>query len=73
MAVYGGVVRAVYRIEGWEQPTAADIAENPKRRRRWAFTGRRDAEMEGLYLNGDVSSYLTSTGNPIQYVVPVRD
>ncbi len=35
-AVWQGVVRAVYRIEGWEQPSAADIAEDPIRQGRWA-------------------------------------
>lgn len=51
---------------GWD-PTR--LRTPPKRRRRWAFRGRRDGEMEVLYLNRDVSSYLTSTGNPIQYVI----
>lgn len=67
VAVYRGVVRGVYWIEGSEQPTSSDIFENPKREGRWAFIGLRAQEMEERYLNRDVSQYLRSTGNPIAY------
>lgn len=63
-AVYDGIVRAVYRIERWEQepPTV-------KRKRRWAFDGVRDAEMEERYLWTDVSRDLPrGAQNPIKYV-----
>jgi hypothetical protein len=72
MAVFGGIVRAVYRIEDWEQPSAAEIAENPRLVGRWAFRGKRDPMMEGLYLHRDVSSHLRNaeSGNPSQ--VPIR-
>ena len=48
MAVFGGVVRAVYRIEAWEQPTDEDIARDAKRIGRWGLRGKRDVEMEAL-------------------------
>jgi hypothetical protein len=73
MSVYGGIVRAVYQIERWEQPTPEEIAIDPKRIRRWAFRGKRDLEIEEKYLHRDVSSYLRSldgiaSQNPIRYV-----
>lgn len=74
MAVYGGVVRAVYRIETWEQPNQADLDVDPNRAKRWAFRGTRDHAMEEKYLHRDVWSYLrkTDTGpasqNPVRYV-----
>lgn len=73
MAVFRGVVRAVYRIEAWEQPAARDVAEDPTRAGRWAFHGTRDQVMETIYLHGDVSSYLRSATDvpsqtPIRYV-----
>lgn len=73
MAVYGGVVRAVYRIEGWVQPTEADVAQDSSRVGRWGFCGKRDQEMEEIYLYRDVSGYLTAASgfaaqNPVRYV-----
>lgn len=73
MAVSHGVVRAVYRIEGWEQPSQADIDGDPKRAGRWGFRGIPDPAMEALYLHCDVSSYVKSldgvpSQNPIRYV-----
>lgn len=72
MAVFGGIVRAVYRIESWERPSAEDIDADPKRARRWAFRGSRDQAMESMYGQRDVSAYLRSidTGNAIQN--PIR-
>lgn len=83
MAVFGGIVRAVYRIEAWEYATAKDIAVDRKRARRSAFRGERDSEMEAIYLHRDVSGHLRGieTGrasqNPVRYVnceggLPVR-
>src|SRR6266699_4312369 len=67
MAVYQGVVRAVYRIEGWEQPPQAQIGGDPKHEGRWGFFGTPDPSMEALYLHRDVSSYLRSLdGAPSQ-------
>jgi hypothetical protein len=67
LAVYGGIVRAVYRIESWERP--------PREKRvgrgagRWDFNGVRDLTMEDLYLWTDVSGYLPrGAQNPITYV-----
>jgi len=58
-SVAGGVVRAVYRIDGWEEPTEAIIADDERRRGRRAFVGVRDPKMEKRYLWGDVTRYLT--------------
>ena len=49
LAVSDGVVRAVYRIRGWEPARAGN---------RWGFRGHRDPEMEREYVHRDVSSYL---------------
>jgi uncharacterized protein len=48
-AVSDGVVRAVYRISGWEPARAGN---------RWGFRGHRDPEMEREYVHRDVSSYV---------------
>ena len=74
MAVFGGVVRAVYRIEAWEQPTQEDLNVDANRAKRWAFRGKRDQIMEEKYLHRDIWSYLrdSETGrasqNPVRYV-----
>lgn len=67
MAVYRGVVRAVYRIDAWEEPAEADLVSHPERKGRWVFRGQRDQVMEDLYRFRDVSSYLGAR-NPIRYV-----
>lgn len=68
-AVFGGVVRAVYAIESWESPTPEVVVDDPKRAGRWAFVGRRDAEMESTYLFRDVTAYLPMAAqNPVRYV-----
>ena len=56
MTVFNGVVRAVYRIEEWEQPTDEDIAVEPTHVTRWGFHGTRDQDLEMIYLHRDVSS-----------------
>lgn len=62
-SVYNGIVRAVYKIESWEQESRGDM------RGRWAFHGERDPEMEEQYLWKDVSRYLSlGAQNPIKYV-----
>ena len=70
MAVHGGVVRAVYKINGWIEPTEADIAADPNRLGRHGFIGHVDEEMEERYLFADVTAYLPERGgmNPIRYV-----
>lgn len=74
MTIFGGIVRAVYRIEAWERPTEEEIGADPIDFGRWGFQGKRDADMEAAYLNRNVSSYLrgAETGhaiqNPIRYV-----
>jgi uncharacterized protein len=72
MAVFGGVVRAVYRIEAWEQPTDEDIAIDAKRKGRSGFSGKRDFDMEARYLHRDVSSYLRATPTSPASQTPVR-
>jgi hypothetical protein len=58
-SVYGGIVRAVYRIETWRQDE----------RGRWEFDGTRDPAMEDLYVWKDVSRWLPAGAqNPIKYV-----
>jgi hypothetical protein len=72
MAVYGGIVRAVYLIDVWERPTVDDIGDDPTDLGRWGFRGKRDLDMEAIYLHRDVSRYLrgAKTGNPSQN--PIR-
>ena len=66
-AVYGGIVRAVYRIESWERPPEEKRVGNGVGR--WDFNGVRDFAMEDIYLWTDVSGYLPrGAQNPIIYV-----
>lgn len=66
-AVYGGIVRAVYRVESWERPPQEKRVG--KEARRWDFNGVRDLAMEGIYLWADISGYLRrGAQNPITYV-----
>ena len=66
-AVYHRIVRAVYRIEGWERPGPQDIAADPNRVSRWGFIGTRDTTMENIYLYTDVSRHLNGQSSR-QYV-----
>ena len=69
MAVHRGVVRAVYRIDGWRGPTDIEAAEDPTRIPRWAFRGERDQVMERRYAFADVTALLPQAAqNPIAYV-----
>ena len=62
-SVHGGIVRAVYRI------TPGSWAPAPDRSGRWRFAGKRDAEMDELYVWRSVSDYLPNGAqNPIRYV-----
>jgi len=62
-AVHNGIVRAVYRIEGWKQDPS------PDRKGRWAFEGVRDPEMEAQYIWTNVSRYMPGGAqNPVKYV-----
>jgi hypothetical protein len=58
-AVNEGVVRAVYRITGWEPARAGN---------RWGFRGHRDPGMEQRYIQRDVSAYLGRASMPLRYV-----
>jgi hypothetical protein len=67
MAVYRGVVRAVYRIDRWVGPGAA--AAGPGITGRWAFDGELDEGMTAQYLYADVTQWLPQAArNPIRYV-----
>ena len=69
MAVYKGVVRAVYRIERWGPPSAEAVAAEPSLKGRWAFSGELDPELTERYVGSDVSAKLpVSAQNPIRYV-----
>jgi hypothetical protein len=68
-SVAGGLVRAVYRIDGWVEPTAEDVAEDARRAVRLAFVGSRDSEMEARYLGADVTAFFPrGAQNAIRYV-----
>jgi hypothetical protein len=58
-SVYGGVVRAVYRIQSWQSDS----------RGRWEFDGELDPAMEKEYCGKDISDYLPAGAqNPIRYL-----
>lgn len=69
MAVSGGVVRGVYAIDGWIEPTDEDIAAHPNRLGRYGFVGHVDRDLEARYLFADVTAWLPQGAmNPIKYV-----
>jgi hypothetical protein len=64
MAVYQGVIRAVYRIDGWEP-----VVDSLGPYQRWSFSGRVDCEMQSRYLYGDVTAMLPQSAQaPLRYV-----
>ncbi|HYC76850.1 MAG TPA: hypothetical protein VEI02_04390 [Planctomycetota bacterium] len=66
IAVYRGLVRAVYRIEGWEPAQAR--RPDQKRRNRWRFSGQPAVELQHL-IGGSVAAYLDPPSqSPIRYV-----
>ena len=67
MGVCRGIVRGVYRIEAWEQPSPEEIAINPNNKGRWGFRGKPDPEMEARYLYGDVSHHLKKAQAVVRY------
>jgi hypothetical protein len=69
MAVYAGVVRAVYRVDTWERSSASEVADDPKREGGWGFIGERDLAMEDRFLFTDATAYFSQGNqNPITYV-----
>jgi hypothetical protein len=61
-AVVQGIIRMVWKIEGWEEDPVL---------LRSAFVGTRDPELEARYVWSDVSQYLpVGAQNPIRYVRP---
>lgn len=57
-AVANGVVRAVYRIDGWE-PTDGN---------RWRFNGELDEGLTQRYTGVDVSDEIGTATNPVRYL-----
>ena len=67
LSIYQGVVKAVYRIDDWEQPPPAERVGRLERR--WAFAGVPDVELERKYVGTDVSQYFSrGNSNPVRYV-----
>ena len=65
--IVGGVVKAVFRVHGWEQPPPAERVGRLERR--WAFRGVRDDVMERRYVGADVAeSFPRGAANPVRYV-----
>jgi hypothetical protein len=61
-AVVDGIIRAVWKIDGWEDDPSS---------RRAAFVGNRDAALEEKYVWGDVSDLLPrGAQNPVHYIIP---
>ena len=54
VAIHGGVVYGVFRIERWTQRRVTEDG----RRTRWAFVGTRDSKMEKRLMNRDVSGLM---------------
>jgi len=66
IAVYRGLVRAVYRIESWERAQARRPEQ--KRQARWRFSGVVANEMQHL-IGGSVAAYLDPPSqSPTRYV-----
>ena len=69
MSVHGGVVRAVYKIDAWEEPTEAVITEDPRRVGRHGFLCHIDSAMEAKYLFADVTAHFRlGAQTPFTYV-----
>jgi hypothetical protein len=65
-AVYGGIIREVYEIDGWF-PAVARRAEQ-KTQRRWRFDGRIAYSLRH-YVSGSTAKYAVADAqNPIRYV-----
>lgn len=65
-SVYKGVVRQVYRIDGWS--TAVARSSSQKRQERWRFRGKIACEMQH-YVGGSVERYLKpGAQSPVRYL-----
>lgn len=68
-AVYRGVVRAAYRIEGWEPAPTEEVRADTKVAGRWGFCGTPAVELLERYGFGDVTSMLPQAAqDPLGYV-----
>lgn len=69
LSVYRGVVRAAYRIEGWEPAPTEEVKADTKVAGRWGFWGTPAIELLERYGFGDVTSMLPQAAqNPLRYV-----
>jgi hypothetical protein len=69
LSVYRGVVRAAYRIEGWEPAPAEEMKADTRVVGRWGFWGTPAADVLERYGFGDVTSLLPQAAqNPSRYV-----
>jgi hypothetical protein len=57
-AVAHGIVRAVYRIDGWE----------PTPDKRWMFHGELDERLTEQWRDVDVSADVGRASNPVRYI-----
>ncbi|HUX85796.1 MAG TPA: hypothetical protein VMW65_02240, partial [Chloroflexota bacterium] len=64
LAVYLGVVRAVYRVRGWEKSPNEDGKGPP----RYAFHGTHAGDVAAAYEWHNVANLVGQTQNPIKYV-----
>jgi uncharacterized protein len=70
-AVSRGVVREVYRIDGWRRQRAGDRGFTEGGRERWGFDGLVADDM-ARYRHTDVGRYFgTGAANPVRYVEPI--
>lgn len=69
LSVYRGVVRAAYRIEGWEPAPIEALKASTNMAGRWGFWGTPAADILERYKFGDVTSMLPQAAqNPLRYV-----
>ena len=69
LSVYRGVVRAAYRIEGWEPAPSEEGKTGTNVAGRWGFWGTPAADVLERYKFGDVTSMLPQAAqNPLRYV-----
>jgi hypothetical protein len=63
LAVYRGIVRAVYHIDRWDQAPEDDVEHHG----RWAFSGHPAVDREADYIWRRVPDRFIQAQNPIQY------
>jgi hypothetical protein len=69
MAVYEGVVRAVYSIDQWYPTPPVDLARGRGSLKRWGFSEEPAPGLEARYLFRDVTAWLPrGAQSPLRYV-----